>query len=223
MLIGTVSLLIFGTVMFLVLEQDGVLHGVPRGTQVLIALFHSTSSRTAGFNTVEIGKLTNATLFITMLLMLIGAGPCSTGGGFKVSTFMVLVIRAWTTFRGHLRVHVFRRSIPRETVDRATATALLFTVVSILALTTLLVFEQSEAPHAQSQGVFMDAMFEVISALGTVGLSTGMTTNLSEFGRLIIIILMFVGRLGPISVFVALSSGERERRFELAQEEPLIG
>jgi trk system potassium uptake protein TrkH len=168
-------------------------------------------------------SLTNAMLFISILLMMIGAGPCSTAGGFKVSTIMVLFLQAWNTFRGHTRMNVFRRTIPRQTVERATATAMLFTVVAASALTSLLIIEQSEAPHPQSQGLFLDAGFEIASALGTVGLSTGMTAHLSTPGRWILIGLMFLGRIGPISVFVALSRGERHETIEYPAEEPMIG
>ena len=225
MLIGTASMLVFGTLAVLVLEWDGALAGLSVGECLLVATFHSVTCRTAGFNTIEVGTLTNATLFVSILLMVVGAGPCSTGGGFKVSTLSVLVLRAWATFRGYERVNFGKRTLPRHVTDRAVTTALLFGVMSVLALTGLLICEQSEAPHTQiqSQGLFLDAMFEVVSALGTVGLSTGMTPNLTPLGRAIIIVLMFVGRLGPITVVAALSREPRSKSLEYASEELLIG
>ncbi len=223
MLVGTAILLTLGMVSVLILEWDGVLKDMSWPRRMLVAAFHSVTCRTAGFNTLDVGSLTNATLFISLLLMVVGAGPCSTGGGFKVSTLAVLVLRSWSTFRGNTRVHVAHRTLPERVVDRAIATALLFTVVSITALTVLLVLEQSEQPHAQSQGLFMDGLFEVVSALGTVGLSAGMTPHLTAVGRLIIITLMFIGRLGPITVFAALSRDSREQVIEFAAEEILIG
>ncbi len=223
MLIGTAGLILCGTISFLILEWDATLAEMPFGRRFLVALFHSVTARTAGFNTVDVGLLTNATLFVTILLMMIGAGPCSTGGGFKVSTFMTLVVRAWATLRGFVHINVFKRTVPRETTDRAVVTAFLFAVVTVIGLTGLLVFEQSAAPHPKSQGLFLDALFEVTSALGTVGLSTGMTTRLTNPGRIIIIVLMFVGRLGPISVVVAWSRGKQRQPVEMPTEEPLIG
>jgi trk system potassium uptake protein TrkH len=224
MLLGTAALLLLGTIAFLVLEWDGkVLEEVHPAARPMVALFHSVTCRTAGFNTVAVSSLTNATLFISVLLMAIGAGPGSTAGGFKVSTMMVLVFRAWKTFLGHAQVNVFRRTIPEQAIDRAVAAATLFMVVAILALTTLLVFEQSGNSHADGESGFLDALFEVVSALGTVGLSTGLTTRLSEAGRIIVIVLMFLGRLGPITVFAALSRGERKTAIEYPNEEPLIG
>jgi trk system potassium uptake protein len=223
MLAGTAALLLLGGISFLMLEWNGVLRDVPLPTKLLAAMFHSTTCRTAGFNTVEVGKLTNATLFVTILLMMIGAGPCSAAGGFKVSTFSVLILRGWSSFRGLRQVTFARRGIPDSVIERATATALIFAAVGVLALTVLLVFEQSSGPHHEDQDFFLDAAFEVVSALGTVGLSTGMTVLLSPWGRAIIIVLMFVGRLGPITAFAALSRPVRERSIQYAQQEPLIG
>jgi trk system potassium uptake protein TrkH len=223
MLVGSGALLLLGAIAFLVLEWDGVLAGMALPRRLLVALFHSTACRTAGFNTVDLRMLTTATLFLSILLMIVGAGPCSTGGGFKVSTFMVLVLRGYRTMLGYRQVFVGRRSISAAAVERATATAMVFSAVAIVALTLLLVAEQSSQPHGHTGGLFMDAAFEVFSALGTVGLSTGMTGQLSPLGRLIVILLMFAGRLGPISMFAALSRAERRQAIEYAQEEPLIG
>jgi trk system potassium uptake protein TrkH len=223
MLIGTVTLLVVSTVAFVLLEWDNAFGSLPFAQRPLAAFFHAVSSRTAGFNTIDMASLTNASLFITVLLMLVGAGACSTAGGLKVSTLMVLLLRARSAFLGKSRVHIFRRTVPRETIDRAMVTAMLFIVSVFVALTVLLVIEQSAEPHPDSQGLFLDALFEVTSALGTVGLSTGMTPHLTPAARVIVILLMFVGRLGPISVFAALSRTEREDKIEFPGETPLIG
>jgi trk system potassium uptake protein TrkH len=223
MLIGTVTLLVVSTAAFTVLEWDEAFRSMPAARRPLVAFFHAVSSRTAGFNTMDTASLTNASLFITVLLMLIGAGACSTAGGLKVSTMMVLLLRARSAFLGKVGVHAFRRTVPRETIDRAIVTSMLFVVSVFVALTVLLVIEQSTEPHPKSQGLFLDALFEVTSALGTVGLSTGMTPHLTLAGRVIVIALMFLGRLGPISVFAALSRSEREDEFEFPGEAPLIG
>lgn len=223
MLIGTAALLVTGTVAFVVLEWDGTFRDLTVGERVTAGFFHAVSCRTAGFNTINLATLTNASLFISILLMAMGAGPCSTGGGIKVSTIMVLVTQAISTFRGQRRLKVFRRTIPRTSVDRATATLMLFTVVAAVALTLLLVLEQSHQPHNGTDSLFLDTLFEVVSALGTVGLSTGMTTQLTDPGLVVIIILMVLGRLGPISVFVALSRRDAVDPIVYADEEPLIG
>lgn len=263
MLLGSTLLWVTGAVVFLAIEWDGVLDGKPIWQWPVIACSYSVTCRTAGFNTIDVRALSNAMLFITMLLMAIGGGPCSTAGGAKVSTAALLVLRAWTTFSGHSRVNVFRRTVPHDRIEKATATAMLFVVVGAGALTLLLLAEQAGPPQngspaptqspieeaetekaiaeitgepatgalARSKAIpereytpsFIDACFEVTSALGTVGLSTGMTPLLSPTGRFIIICCMFLGRLGPISVFAALSRAERGDPLEHPAEEPLLG
>ncbi|MCA9268017.1 MAG: hypothetical protein KDA41_06080 [Planctomycetales bacterium] len=223
MLIGTAALLTFGAAAFLLLEWNNNLQGLPIWRRVMAATFHSITCRTAGFNSMPMASMTNASLFVTILLMMIGAGPCSTGGGFKVSTLMVLAVFAWNAFYGNTTLNLFRRTLPMASVQRAVATLMLFAVLGGVALTTLLLVEQSILPHQQAQGVFLESTFEVVSALGTVGLSTGLTDELTTAGRWIVIGLMFAGRLGPISVFVALSHSGKQVRIQYPSEEPLLG
>jgi len=223
MLLGTIALLTLGTVSFLALEWHNALAGMSPGRRVLVASFQSVTARTAGFQTIDLTHLTDATLVVLVMLMMIGAGPCSTGGGFKVSTFMALVLSSWSSFRGRTRVSLFRRTLPQESIDRAVATALLFGTLGAVALTMLLAFEATGHPEPGGHGRLLDTLFEVISALGTVGLSTNTTTTLDPSGRIIIIILMFLGRLGPISVFLALSRTTREAHTEYPEEDLLIG
>ena len=223
MLLGTAALLVSGAAAILVLEWNNALSDMPLHEKLLAACFQSTTPRTAGFETVAMASLTNATLFVIMLLMLVGGGPCSTAGGFKVSTLMVLACHAWSRFRGRYRVSLFRRSVSRESVDSALATSLLFAVVAAIALTGFLVVEQADAPHQSAQNSALAAAFEVCSALGTVGLTTGITPHLSSAAKAILIVLMFLGRLGPISVFAALSGGRRDDRVVYPKEEVLIG
>jgi trk system potassium uptake protein TrkH len=223
MILGTIALLVLGTISVLILESENALRGMSWPRRLLIAAFQSVTCRTAGFNTIDVGTLTNATLFVSMLLMIIGAGPCSAAGGLKVSTFSVLVLRAWATFRGYSRVNFERRTLPDEMVDAAVTTALVFAVVSIVGLTGILALEQSLLSRAETKGLFLDASFEVVSALGTVGLSTGITPHLTDYGKMIIIGLMFLGRLGPITVAAVFTIARRRDPIAYASEEPLIG
>lgn len=220
---GTAGLLAAGTASFLILERNNSLAGMPWPERLLVSFFHSATCRTAGFNTVDIAGLTNAMLFVSILLMMIGACPCSAGGGFKVSTLMVLGILSRDKLRGFDHARFARRTISESLIDRAIAAVLLFTLIAVLALTVLLAIEQTGIPHTDSKGLFLDAMFEVVSALGTVGLSTGLTTELGAGGRLLLIVLMLIGRLGPISLFVAVSRSRRDLRLEFAKEDVLIG
>ncbi len=223
MLIGTAALISIGSIAFLLLESHNAMAGMSWPRRVMISVFSSVTTRTAGFNTINIGGLTNATLFVLILLMIIGAGPCSTGGGMKVSTFMVLVLSGWSTWRGHSKINLMRRTIAPAVVERAITTVLLFAAVAIVAITLLLMIEQSRYPHGQTQGMFLETLFEVTSALGTVGLSTGITTRFGDASRLVLVTLMFIGRLGPISVAVAISRRQRRTRIEYPEAEPLIG
>jgi trk system potassium uptake protein len=222
MLIGTAGLLALGAVSFWALEWDEALAEQPVGTRILMGLFHSTTCRTAGFNTVDYGTLASSTLFLTVILMAIGAGPCSTAGGFKVSTMMTLLVSSWSSFRGLPRANIFRRTIPATAVRRATAAALLFGAVATVALVALLVVE-SRNPTSDRPRWFLESLFECISALGTVGLSTGITPLLSDPGKIVLIVLMFVGRLGPISAAMALSRQRTPYQPEYPEEEPLVG
>jgi trk system potassium uptake protein TrkH len=222
-LLGTAGLLLIGTGAFLFLEHNNTLEGTPWGERVLVAFFHSTTCRTAGFNTVEIGRLTDAMLFVSILLMMIGACPCSTGGGFKVSAMMVLGVLSWNRLRGYRNPQFARRTISEDIIDRSVASVLLYILVAVVALTAMLAIEEADRPHVDSRGGSLEALFEVVSALGTVGLSTGITTQLSDAGRILLILLMFIGRLGPISIFVAVSQSQRDSRIEYAKEDVLIG
>lgn len=222
MLIGTAALLACGAVSFWALEWREAIAREPLSTKLLMGLFHSTTCRTAGFNTVDYGALSSATLFLAIILMAIGAGPCSTAGGFKVSTLMTLVVSSWSNFRGWKHVNFFRRTIPEAAVERATATALFFAAVAIAALVALLVVETSGDLSARPRW-FLEALFECISALGTVGLSTGITPALTDPGKLVLVALMLLGRLGPITAAVALARERRSYQPRFPEEEPLIG
>ena len=223
MLIGTAAILTLSVVGFLFLEEEGVLKAMPWWERGMVSFFHAVTCRTAGFNTIDVAKLTDATLFLTILLMVIGAGPCSTAGGFKVSTLSILLLHAWSRFRGATRINVFRRTIPSELAGRATALAMLFGVVIVIVVTIMLVVEQNGLGRERAPRHFMNVLFEVASALGTVGLSTGITPALSDLGKLVIVAVMFIGRLGPISLFVAVSLPDKKKTLEYFNEEPLLG
>jgi trk system potassium uptake protein TrkH len=222
MIIGTACLLAFGAGSFWVLEWEEAIAREPLVTKLLMGLFHSTTCRTAGFNTVDYAALSSATLFLAIILMAIGAGPCSTGGGFKVSTFMTIVVGSWSSFRGLRRANFFRRTIPAPAIQRATAASLLFAAVAIAALVALLVLE-TRGVLASRPRWFLEALFECISALGTVGLSTGITASLTDPGKIVLVVLMLVGRLGPVTAAAALARRRDAYQPEYPEEEPLIG
>lgn len=210
-LVTTGGLLVVGFAGFLVLEWAGALAGRGVLESVYAGGFQSVTARTAGFNTVPVSALTDATRFLLILLMFIGASPGSTGGGIKTATFAVLVCLARTMIYGGSHVHVFGRAIPEAVRHRAVAIVILFGVFVLIWTFALSVSESAR---------FMDLLFEAVSAFGTVGLSAGVTPMLTAFGKLAIIAAMFMGRVGPLTL--ALAVAQRKRRVELTHPEETV-
>ncbi len=217
-LVVTGVLLLLGTLFVLGWEHDNpeTLGPLSPGGKVLAAFFQGTVPRTAGFNSVPIGSLREATLFFMMMLMFVGASPGGTGGGVKTTTFGVVALAVWSTIRGRSDVELFGRRLRRQVVDRslaivASALFLITTVVLILAGT-------ERAP-------LLSIMFETFSAFGTVGLSMGLTPQLSPAGKLIIAATMFAGRVGPLTLAVALAriQGRADRPFRYPEERIMVG
>jgi len=219
----TLSLIVLGTVFLFWVERVHALSNVKPTTGIVVSLFQSVTARTAGFNTIPIGSLTNGACFILMFLMFVGAAPGSCGGGVKVSTLGILVAVFLSRLRGYEESHLFYRSIPRETVGKALAIVLSSVlVIGVLFLGLLLTENWSSSP-GESRGDFVELLFEAISAFGTVGLSMGVTQQLTKGGRLLIILLMFIGRLGPLTMAVALTSRKGKGRFQYAKGEVMVG
>ncbi|HOC69044.1 MAG TPA: potassium transporter TrkG [Candidatus Hydrogenedentes bacterium] len=200
--------------MVLVTEWTGQLAGLRTDSRVLSAFFQSVTARTAGFNTMDIGALSSATLFLTIVLMFIGASPGSTGGGIKTTTVVCLWAALVTSLRNRPHVELHRRTIPTETVYKAFTVLCLSLGVVIVFTLVLLVTETKP---------FMDVLFETVSAFGTVGLSTGLTSELSSAGRIVIMILMFIGRLGPLTVTYAMLPTHARVNYKYAEERIMIG
>jgi trk system potassium uptake protein TrkH len=179
-----------------------------------LATFGSVTPRTAGFNVVPIDAMTDEGLLATMVLMFVGAGSAGTSGGIKVGTAAVLALVVWAQVRGRDDVEVFRRRVPLAVQREATTVVLLAFLVVVS--TTVLLLASSTVP-------MRDAGFEAISAFGTVGLSTGITPALPDLGRLGLIVTMLVGRVGPVTLGMALVLHRRSARTRLPQEAPLIG
>jgi len=200
-LLVTFILLSVGTISLFFFEFDNILFDMPMSEKLLAALFQAVTPRTAGFNTVDIGTLSEVSLLLTIILMFIGASPGSTGGGIKTTTLGVLVLSVRSMLLGRREVEVAGRTIPQGVVYKATSIVVISFAVVVLFLILLLYTE--EAP-------FLDLLFETVSAFGTVGLSMGATPSLTTPGKLAIILLMFTGRIGPLTL--ALAVGERTRR-----------
>ncbi|MGE3278100.1 MAG: TrkH family potassium uptake protein [Vicinamibacterales bacterium] len=223
-LTSTAALIVLGMVAILSLEwhNPGTLGRLPLGDRLLAAWFQSVTARTAGFNTVNIAALTPPTLFLMMALMFIGASPGGTGGGVKTTTFSVTVAALWATVRGDDEPVMFGRRISDDTVARAFFVSLIAFLALNGAAGVLLIAESRP---------FMETLFETTSAFGTVGLSTGMPgTALSlvggfgAIGKVLIVGLMFMGRVGPLTLAFALARrGSLKARIRYPEGKVLIG
>ena len=215
-------LLLVGAGLFFLLEYKNILQHRSLQDKFLISLFQSVTCRTAGFNTVDISLLTHSSLFIMIILMFIGASPGSCGGGIKTTTVGILMAMLVARFQNKEDVNISRRRMPNEIISRAISVTFFSVALIIIAVTLLMIAESGGVSYPEHRGLFLETLFEVISAFGTVGLSTGLTSGLTSLGKFIIIITMFVGRIGPLTI--ALAIGKKETpRFKYAQEKVLIG
>ncbi len=190
-------LLLAGTLLTLLLEWNGSLHPAGLADKISWAFFHSAMTRTAGFNVVDIGSMGPATLHLTMILMFIGGAPGSMAGGIKTTTATLLFLNAWAEIRRREDVNAFGRRIPRGQT-RIAVLVFLFAATSVMLFIGLLMLAEDGHPAATTPHYWHALIFEGISAFGTVGLSTGVTPLLTPFGKAIIILLMFFGRVGPL-------------------------
>lgn len=194
----TAILIITGALMFFILEFNNTdsIKNEPMSVKILTSFFQSVTARTAGFNTTNIGKLNSATLFFLIILMFIGASPGSTGGGIKTTTFAAVAASGFSSIRGRNEVVMFKRKIPASLIQRALTLTTVAVTLIIISTTGLLIFEKCSLE---------EALFEVVSAFGTVGLSTGITSALSTASKIILIVTMFIGRIGISTLSIAMA------------------
>jgi len=215
-IIVTAFLIIAGALAFFLMEFDNSksIGSMSNGTKVLASFFQSVTPRTAGFNTVNMAALNEATLFILVILMFIGASPGGTGGGIKTTTFASISMAGFYSFRGQKNITLFKRKIPQGIILRSltlTLTALLLVLSATIAI--MLIEKES----------FIKVVFEVTSAFGTVGLSTGITPSLSVASKYILIMCMFVGRVGISSLSLIIASRVLPEKIERPEETISIG
>jgi trk system potassium uptake protein TrkH len=220
-LVVTGVLLVGGWLVYGVLEWNGLLQGMPLIDRISNAGFMSVTARTAGFNTVDYGSASPGTDYFTILLMSIGGSPGSTAGGMKTTTAALIGLLAWSRLRGYTATTFAHRTVPEETVQRAVGLFVLgFTVVS-MAILGYAILDADDPSHE----AFLSVMFEAVSAFNTVGLSTGVTASLSDPSRVLTVILMYVGRVGPLAFAsaIALAPSGLPRGFRYAREDVIIG
>ncbi len=208
-------LIVAGTILFFILEWNSSLGSMTISQKLINALFQSITPRTAGFNTVDFSLLNYSTIVIIIILMYIGASPSSTGGGIKTTTFATLFFSLRALIRNREDVEAFKRTIPIASIYRALNVAFIS-----LAIICTSIFFLSLSEKGQD---FIKIIFEVFSAFGTVGLSLGITSQLSSIGKLIITITMFIGRVGPLTIAIIFATNKVSGRYKYPEDYIIIG
>lgn len=216
-LLSTSVLLIFGTLCFLIFEYNnpetiGNLNFIQK---VIASLFLAVTPKSAGFNNINVPSLTIASSVIFILFMYIGASPTSTGGGLKTTTVIMPILSLISVFKGKEDIEIFERRIPNNLVKKATALICLTFLISLFSIVILSITEEA---------TLLQIIFEVSAAINTVGLSFGITPQLSSIGKVMVLILMFIGRIGPLSIIMALSLKQNKTsNIKYVEEKILIG
>ncbi|UFN51237.1 TrkH family potassium uptake protein [Roseomonas sp. OT10] len=215
-LLGTLGLLLAGWALVLAYEwgNPGTLGALPPVARPGGALFHAVMTRSGGFNTVDTGAMRPETLMASAALMLIGGGSAGTAGGIKVTTFMLLGLAVWAEIRGEPDTNAFGRRIPQDTLRQALTVALL--AIGVVCVATLLLMSMTDFG-------FDAVLFEVVSAFATVGLSTGITGALPPAGQVVLVVLMFLGRVGTVTVVTALALRSHRTPYRYPEERPIVG
>jgi trk system potassium uptake protein TrkH len=215
-LVTTAALILIGVLSVALLEWENpaTLGGNPVETRLWMSLFQGVTPRTAGFSTVDYAQMRDPTLLLQVALMFIGAAPTSTGGGVRVTTLALLFLVVLAQARGQEEVSAFERRVPRQLIQKA---------LVVLTLSALLVLVATLALMVSDGLSLLPAIFEATSAFGTVGLSLNVTPELSTFGKLLVAGVMFLGRIGPITLILALSARQKAKGYVFPQEDIAIG
>lgn len=221
-LVTTICLIFIGAVCFFFMEMNNVLKESDFKTSLLASFFQSITARTAGFNTVDIGSLTNSTILVIIILMFIGASPGSTGGGIKTTSFTLLLLLIFNRIRGNENVNIANRTMPQETIEKTVSIVFASVFCICLITSVLLLFSGGDATPMATRHRFVEYLFETVSAFGTVGLSMGVTPQLNDIQKFAVIFMMFAGRVGPLTLAFALYSS-RKKGITYAEESVMVG
>jgi len=221
-LVTTAILIVVGAIGFYLCEAGNSLKGVAPGEQVLVSLFASVTARTAGFNTLDYSVVTTPALMLTMMLMFVGGSPGSCAGGLKTTTLAVMFASARAALTGRPSVDLFRRTVQDVAVRQAQVLSLIGLGMMVVLPLGLEFTEAWAMPFRQSAERYFELGFEVVSALGTVGLSTGITSTFTAGGKLLLVLLMYAGRLGLLTLGMAIAR-RRSVSFRYAEESVIIG
>ena len=219
MLMGSVTLIIMSMFFLYLLEFDNALADESFGNKLLSVFFQAITARTAGFNAIDMAKLNESSLIYTIFMMFIGAGPGSTAGGIKVTTFIIVALGTISLVSRNGEITLNQKKITRETLNQALAIVVAFFIIIFIFTTTILWLEPEKE--------MVDVMFEVVSAVGTVGMTSGLVT--ASFGlvsKLLLILLMFIGRVGILTIVLSVTAGTKNKTNEtviLPEENIMVG
>ena len=212
----SIILILIGFIIIFFVESNNpsTLGNLSFSEKIYGSIFQSVTARTAGFNTIHIGSMQSAALFLIIILMFIGASPSSTGGGVKTTTFGLLMLYVWSSLKGKEEIQISKRRISQDIISKALA---VITLSLGLVITMTILLSCVEGKN------FIEVLFEVVSAFGTVGLSTGITSSLSIAGKIIIIITMFTGRIGPLGLALSLIQKRGPEMIRYPEEKIMVG
>ncbi|MBS2970457.1 TrkH family potassium uptake protein [Metabacillus sp. KIGAM252] len=216
MLIATLVINLMSMLLLFVLEygNPGTLGGLSLADKLWASWFQAVSPRTAGFNTLDIGAMHEASIFFIMILMFIGAGSASTGGGIKLTTAIVIFLATLTFLKGRKEITVGKRALDGGYIVRALSITII-SILFIVAAIFLMTITENES--------FLEIAFEVVSAFGTVGLSMGVTANFTDFGKIVLVFIMFLGKVGPLTLIYSLATPSGKELVRYPKEDILTG
>ena len=221
-ILTSLILVLSGTLLFALIEKNNAFSGLSLTDRVIHGFFQSVTARTAGFNTVSIATFSNASLLVFLMFMFVGASPGSCGGGVKTTSFFVLIALLVNRIRGSRHVNVRGRTVPDTIIRRVVSMVVLGIFVLFVSTLLLLLTQSVEYLLPRQRDIFISYLFESFSALGTVGLSLGVTASLDSLGKTVVILLMFVGRVGLVTFAYGLFQREGKQHIEYAGEEVMI-
>lgn len=213
-LVTTVLMFLVGTVLFYLFERDGVMKHMGIKDTIIASMFSAVTPRTAGFNTVDTNALSNSSILLTIVFMFIGGSPGSTAGGIKTVTIAVLAAYVWSNLRNETGCNIFGRRIPDEVIKKASNVLMINLVLAVTAVIAISYIQPMD---------LRDSMFEVVSAISTVGMTTGVTRDLTLPSRIIIVVLMYCGRIGSMSFALSFTERKKVPPVKFPEENVLIG
>jgi trk system potassium uptake protein TrkH len=221
--ITTAILILSGAILFYIFERNHTLQNASAMAKILASFFQSITPRTAGFNTVDIRVLTNETILLMIVLMFIGASPGSTGGGVKTTSIALLGLLIWNRLKGNEEVNIFNRTIPREIMGRTISIIFASGFSVAIIWSVLLIAGEGRLTPLETRHFFVEYLFETVSAFGTVGLSMGITPKLNDLQKYALVIMMFIGRVGPLTLAFSLARESGKKTLTYAEEGVMVG